>query len=71
MNEMFNSSKNHKKRREMSITLLEEYIFPNNTFRKVKMNVAEPILGDPDLKVKIVEHLSPLVLQQDRVDKLR
>ena len=69
MNEMFNSSKNYKKMREM--TLLEEYIFPNNTFRKVKMNVAEPVLGDPDLKVKIVEHLSPLVLLQDRVDKLR
>ena len=66
---MFNSSKNYKKMREM--TLLEEYIFPNNTFRKVKMNVAEPVLGDHDLKVKIVEHLSPLVLQQDRVDKLR
>ena len=66
---MFNSSKNYKKMREM--TLLEEYIFPNNTFRKVKMNVAEPVLGDHDLKVKIVEHLSPLVLQQDRVDRLR
>ena len=66
---MFNSSKNYKKMREM--TLLEEYIFYNNTFRKVKMNVAEPVVGDHDLKVKIVEHLSPLVLQQDRVDKLR
>jgi len=35
------------------------------------MNVAEPVLGENDLKLKIVEHLKPLVLQQDRVDKLR
>ncbi len=50
----------------------EELIFfHNDIFRRVKMNVAEPALGDNDLKLKIVEHLKPLVLQQDRVDKLR
>eukprot|EP00088_Acartia_fossae_P035634 TRINITY_DN36755_c0_g1_i1.p1 TRINITY_DN36755_c0_g1~~TRINITY_DN36755_c0_g1_i1.p1 ORF type:complete len:459 (+),score=80.22 TRINITY_DN36755_c0_g1_i1:41-1417(+) len=35
------------------------------------MNVAQPEVGDESLKAKIVDHLKPLVLDQDLINRLR